>query len=145
MLRHIRIVGNDSETGEEISDTKLLGFFESEKLCKEKILFYIQQPGFKDHVEGFVIEEVTADVDEYNDVPGEFKQYVYFLSHEYYDGQYDNIANIGYYSKLENAKKAEEKYMFNLEFRNHSEGFSIGQYEINQAYWKFGFRYSEYE
>ncbi len=139
MLRHIRIVGNDSEIGEEIYDTKLLGFFESEELCKEKIIFYMQKQGFKYYTHDFVIEKVIADIDEYNDISGEFGQYVYFLSHEYYDGQYDNIADIGYYSKYENAKKAEEKYMLKSEFRNHPEGFNIAQYEINQAYWKFGF------
>jgi ABC-type dipeptide/oligopeptide/nickel transport system permease subunit len=72
MLQHDRFVEVDKETGELLCDTKLLGFFSSEDKCREAISHYKQQPGFKDHLEGFTFKKVEADIDDYNDIPGTF-------------------------------------------------------------------------
>lgn len=144
MLQHDRFVEVDKETGELLCDTKLLGFFSSEDKCGEAISHYKQQPGFKDHLEGFTFKKVEADIDDYNDIPGTFEGYVYFLSHEWYDGEFDYVSYLGYYSKYQGAEEAQKKYcMDDDDYFKHQEGFVIDKYAIDQLEWKEGFCASE--
>lgn len=138
-LRHIRLVQIDKRTGQKIYDTKILGFFSSEEKCEEMISLYLEQPGFKEYPDNFMINEIKADVDAYNDILGEFDTYVYFLSHEWYDGEYDYISYLGYYSDLQKAEEAEQKYCREPELVEHPEGFCIDRYEINRRKWTEGF------
>ena len=52
--------------GDRIYDTKLLGFFLSEKECEEVVLKYGNLEGFCDSPSGFAIERVEANVDDFN-------------------------------------------------------------------------------
>ena len=138
-LEHKNCKEIDFETGEEICDTKMLGFFSSKEKCNESIKEYLLQPGFKDYPERFFIEKVYADIDDYNDKVGHFDKYVYYLSHEWYDGEYDYQTHFGYYSSLKKAKKAKEMYKKETEFIKYPDGFDIGKYLINEREWKEGF------
>lgn len=140
MLQHDRFVEIDEETGEPLCDTKLLGFFSTEEKCREAISYYNQQPGFKDHPEGFKVEEIEADVDDYNDIPGMFKGCVYFLSHEWFDGEFDYVSYLGYYSTQQNAQAAQKKYcMDDNDYFEHQDGFVVDEYMIDQLNWMEGF------
>ena len=138
-LDHKRVVESISETGEKVHDTKLLGFFSSEKKCKEAIRFYSGQPGFKDYLNDFVIEEIEADIDDFNDAVGEFDKDVFYLAHEYYDGEYDYVTDLGYYSTRQMAEKGLLQYKDTQEFAAYTEGFSIDKYEIDITHWTDGF------
>lgn len=138
-LTHRKLVETGVETSEKIYDTKLLGFFSSRKKCKEIIPLYLEQPGFKDYPDDFCIEKIEADVDEYNEIPGEFGDYVFFVSHEWYDGEYDYISNLGYYSTLGKAEEAKEMYKRAPELIDYPDGFCIDAYKINKREWKEGF------
>jgi hypothetical protein len=67
-LEHKNCIEIDFETGEEICDTKMLGFFSSKEKCNESIKEYLLQPGFKDYPERFFIEKVYADIDDESDL-----------------------------------------------------------------------------
>lgn len=142
-LIHSRITEVDSETGEEIYTRKILGFFETEEKCEEMIRFYIQQPGFKDYPNGFSIEKCEADLNDYNDVIGDYNQYVYYLLHEWYDGEFEYWTELGCYSNIKNAEQAERYYRNDLDFKEHPEGFRIEKYLINEMEWPEGFCTSE--
>lgn len=125
LIQHKRVVEIDVETGEKIHSTCLLGFFSSREKCEELISLYTQLEGFRDYPDDFIIEEVEADIDDFNDEPGEFGSYVYYLSHEWYDGEYDHITDFGYYSTGERAEKAKQQYGLEPEFAEYPEGFCI--------------------
>lgn len=136
---HRHFVEIDMKTGEEVYNTMGLGYFSSEEKCLELIPFYLELPGFKDYPNAFIIEEVEADVDYFNDEIGNFEGYVYELSHEYYDGEYDNVSFLGFYSTLQNAERAERKFRLDEDFVNYPEGFCISKYEIDKKEWTEGF------
>lgn len=136
-LEHKRVV--DEIANEIITETKLLGFFSSKKKCKNTIPLYLEQPGFKDYPDDFVIKKIKADVDDYNKVAGRFECYVFYLSHEYYDGKFDYISNLGYYSSKRKAEIALAKYENEPKYKKYLEGFWIGKYVINKREWKEGF------
>lgn len=138
-LTHERLVEIDPKTGERITNTKLLGFFSSEDKCHEAVDYYLTQMGFKDYPDDFIIEIVEADIDDYNQASGQFGNYVYFLSHEYFDGEYDYISDLGYYSTRQKAKKAMERNLKEPDFLNHKDGFCIDKYLINEKEWQEGF------
>ncbi|MPM62378.1 hypothetical protein SDC9_109249 [bioreactor metagenome] len=138
-LEHKRIVEIDDKTGEIIHSTILIGFFSSKGRCEEIILQYLEQPGFKDYPDDFIIKRITADVDDFNKIAGEFISSVFYLSHEYYDGVYDHISNLGYYSTKLLAEKAQIRYLIEPDFIEHSDGFCISEYEIGEGEWKEGF------
>lgn len=127
------------KNGTGVYSTKLLGFFSSKKKCEEAKSTYLQQPGFKDYPEDFFIEEVEADCDDYNDECGEFESAVFYLSHEYYNGIYDIVTDLGYYSTYFKAEQSKELYTLEPEFIEHPEGFYIAKYEIDKREWKEGF------
>lgn len=138
-LEHKRTIEIDENTGEKISTTKLLGFFSSEKKCNDIILQYLLQPGFKEFPNDFNIEQINANIDKYNDIPDDFNMTVFYLSHEYYDGSFDYISDLGYYSKKTLARKAQEKYQLEPEFAEHPDGFCVSEYKIDEGEWKEGF------
>ena len=138
MLKHKLLVEIDEETGEEVCDTSLLGFFSSEDNCENAIASYLEMPGFCEYPDRFFIEEVDADIDYYNDIVGEFEKYVYYLSHEWYDGEYDYVTNVGFYSTRKKANNAMKKYAKSEEFKKHKDGFCIDQYLINEMHWRYG-------
>ena len=138
-LEHKRLCEMDEITREEIFNTKMLGFFSSEKKCNEAIDYYLTQPGFCEFPESFYIEEIEADLDDFNEEAGEFCQYVYYLTHEWYDGEYDYVTTMGCYSSLEKAKEAEQNYRLDPDLVDHPEGFCIDKYEIDKMEWKEGF------
>ena len=138
-LEHKRTVEIDDKTGEIISCTILLGFFSSEERCKEIIPQYLEQPGFKDYPNDFVIKRVEADVDDFNEIAGEFESSVFYLSHEYYDGEFDHISDLGYYSTQLLAEKAQIKYQVEPDLIGYPDGFCITEYEIDESEWKEGF------
>lgn len=139
MLVHKNIIEIDNITGEEICDTKLLGFFSPKEKCREVIKYYLKQPGFKDYPDRFFYERVDANVDNYNDIVGKFDKYVYCLSHECYDGEYDYLTTLGFYSTRKKANSAEKKYRLEPEYLEHQDGFCVGKYKINDMEWKEGF------
>ena len=53
------------EDGEE--DSKLLGVFSSKEKAQEVIKTHKLLPGFKDHLEGFLIDEYLIDKSEWNE------------------------------------------------------------------------------
>ena len=138
-FEHKRVIEIDRETGEKIYDTKLLGFFRSRKACKDLILVYLKQPGFKDYPDDFIITRKEADVNDYNDKPGEFGLSVFYLCHEWYDGEYDILSDLGVYSTEELAKKAQSEYMKDPDLVDHPDGFGIDEYTIGERQWTEGF------
>lgn len=142
-LTHRRLVALIKETDEKVNNTKLLGFFSSEEKCREVISLYLEQPGFKDFPESFIITKVEADINDFNDIAGKFKNSVYYLSHEWYDGEYDIVSVLGYYSTFEKAQKAEMQYRLEPELQNHQNGFVIDEYKIDEMEWKEGFSFDE--
>ena len=138
-FEHKRIIEVSKENGEKIYNTKLLGFFQSEEKCKELIPEYLKQPGFRDHPDDFVIEEVEADVNDFNDVPGEFKSSVFHLTHEWYDGEFDYVTDLGSYSAEELARKAKIEYQLDPDYIDHPDGFCISKYIIGEHEWAEGF------
>ena len=138
-LLHKHFIELDEETGDEICDTKFLGVFSSRKKCKEVIPYYIQQPGFCDHPKRFFIERIEADVNDFNDTPGEFSSVVYTLEHEWYDGEYDHVTKLGYYSSQEKAEAAQADYASDPDLKDHPDDFMIGKCVIDRMEWKEGF------
>ena len=136
---HKHTVEIEPATGESIHSTCLLGFFSSEIKCKEAIPYYLKQPGFKDYPDDFVIEEVEADIDDFNDNGGEFESIVFYLSHEYYDGEYDYVTDLGYYSSRQLAEKALIKYQADSDLAKHPDGFCINECKIDKREWLEGF------
>ncbi len=137
-LQHKRFIETDSE-GDKICDTNLLGFFSSEENYKTAIAFYLKLPGFKDFPDDFVVEKVEADVDDYNENVGEFASSVFYLSHEWYDDEYDYVSCLGYYSSMKNAEKSQALYQLEPEYIAHPEGFCIDEYKIDEREWTEGF------
>ena len=138
MLFHRRFVEIDKER-DRIHATILCGFFSSRKKCKETLPEYLKQPGFIDYPDDFHIEKVTANIDDYNKIPGEFEQSVFFLSHEWYDGVYDHITRLGYYSTKKLAENAMKSYGLESDFLEHLDDFNIGEYDIDDREWTEGF------
>lgn len=138
-LVHKHLAGISIISKEKIYDTKILGFFSSEEKCKEAIQLYKSQPGFKRHLKSFFIEEVEADINCFNDIPGDFDKNVYFLSHEWYDGKYDYVSYLGYYSTKQKAEEAKKTYRTDSDFVEHPEGFEIGEFEIDEREWTEGY------
>lgn len=146
MLKHKHIIEIDKITGEEICDTKFLGFFSPKKKCKEVIKYYLKQPGFRDYPDGFFYEIVDANIDDYNDIVCEFDKYVYYLTHEWYDGEYDYVTDLGFYSTRKKADMSEKKYRLEPEYLEHQDGFCVAKHKINEMEWKEGFySYDEME
>jgi len=137
-FEHKHLVEID-KSGEKIYSTNLLGFFSSEEKCKELIPEYLKQPGFIDYPDGFIIEKIEADVDEYNEIAREFESSVFYLSHEWYDGEFDHISHLGYYSTNEIAKKAQIRYHLDPKYIKHLDGFCIDDYKIDEKWWTEGF------
>lgn len=124
---------------EKVHETKLLGFFSSEEKCAKAIAYYITQPGFQKYPDDFEICTVEADVDEHNSIPGSFSSKVYYLSHEWYDGEYDYVTRIGYYSTPEKAEAAKCTLQNDPEFIDHPDGFCVDEYTVDEMEWKEGF------
>jgi len=64
---------------------------------------------------------------------------VFYLAHEWYDGEYDYITDIAVYSTLEKAEKALKRLKRHKKFKDHPEGFGIDEYEIDKDHWTEGF------
>ena len=138
-LVHKRFIEFSADTNEKVYCTKLLGFFSSKQKCRDIINCYLQKPGFKDFPNDFQEEIVHADTDDFNGSIGEFRGSVFYLAHEYFDGEYDNVSDLGYDSTYENAEKSLSEYRENPEFINYPDGFSIDEYEIDKPEWTEGF------
>lgn len=95
--------------------------------------------GFREYPNDFVVEIIEANVNDYNEISGEFKNQVYYLSHEWYDGEYDYVSDLGYYSTRQKAEMAKSLYQFDSEFIEHQDGFEIEEYTIDIMAWKEGF------
>lgn len=137
-LEHKRVIDDDFNV-DEVYETKLLGFFSSEEKCRKAICNYLEQPGFKDYPEDFVIEKVEANIDDFNDIAGDFNSSIFYLAHEWYDGEYDHISHLGYYSSIEKATRAKLLYLLEPEYKKFPDGFSIDEYTINKCEWQDGF------
>ena len=138
-LTHERTLETELENDEKICDIKLLGFFTTDEDCKKMIPLYLKQPGFKVFPDDFVVEKVEADIDDFNEVLGDFKSSVFYLSHEWHDGRYDHVSSLGYYSSKKNAQKAMMFYQMSADFHEHIDGFCIDEYEIDKCEWAEGF------
>lgn len=138
-FEHKRVVEVDNETGEKIHNTKLLGFFQSEDECKKLISEYLKQPGFMDCPDDFVIEKIEADINDFNDIAGEFELSVFHLTHEWYDGEFDYVSDLGSYSTEECAKKAQIRYQLDPDYIEHPDGFCISECIIGEREWTEGF------
>lgn len=125
--------------GEAVQETKLLGFFSSKQKCQEAISYYITQEGFEKYPDNFVIDKIEADIDDYHDIPGDFEGKVYFLSHEWYNGEYDYVTYVGYCSTRQKAEDSKMLVQLEEEFSEHQNGFWIDEYIIDQMEWKEGF------
>jgi len=64
---------------------------------------------------------------------------VFYLAHEWYDGEYDYVTDIAVYSTLGKAEKALCKFKNHEKFKEHPEGFSIDEYDIDEDHWTEGF------
>ncbi len=135
---HRIIVDIDIQTGENIYSTCLLGFFSTKAKCNELIKYYLKQPGFKDFPDNFVINSVILNED-FNNTLHEFNKKIFFLSHEWYDGVYDHVSYLGYYSTRKLAEKAMDKYKNEPEFVERLDGFNIDEYEMDEGCWLKGF------
>ena len=91
---HKRFIEFSADTNEKAYCTKLLGFFSSKQKCRDMINCYLQKPGFKDFPNDFQEEIVHADTDDFNGSIGEFRGSVFYLAHEYFDGEYDNVSDL---------------------------------------------------
>ena len=138
-LQHKRYIETDSATQEKVFSSLLLGFFSSKSKCKNMIQYYLQKPGFNEYPNDFVFEPVYADADDYNDSVGEFDVFVFYLSHEYYNGKYDIISDLGYYSTRKSAEDSLSRYIIENENKNHPDGFCIDEYKIDNPEWLEGF------
>ena len=85
------------------------------------------------------MEKIEADVNDFNDIPGEFSTHVYYLTHEWYDGEYDHVSYLGCYSSQENAEIAQAQYRSDPDLIDHPDGFVIDEYEIDKMEWTEGF------
>lgn len=138
MLVHKRLIESDPD-GENAYSTILLGFFSSELKVKDAIGFYLNKAGFKDFPDDFKIKTVYADVDDFNSAAGDFADSVFYLAHEYSDGEYDRVSDLGFYSSSENAEKALIKYKAEDEYKKYPDGFSVDEYRIDETEWNEGF------
>ena len=138
-LEHCILLEYDVD-GTEVRDTKTLGFFTSKSVCLDAKEFYLTLDGFKDFPDGFTIKRIRVDVNDYNNVSNHHdNQKVYQLSHEWYDGEYDYITELGCYSSYEKALLSKTLYENDDIFKNHKEGFSIDECTLNRKGWIFGF------
>lgn len=139
-LEHKRLLEIDSD-GDRVCATKLLGFFSSEEKCRAVVSDYLKLPGFKDYPDDFVTEKVSADIDDYNYNIGDFGSSVFYLEHEWYDGEYDYVTGLGYYSSMKAAENATALYRLETEFSEHPDGFAVGEFKIDkrESGWEEGF------
>ncbi len=134
MLLHSRPVDEDAH------ETFLIGFYSSHQKAQDVIERYKNIDGFRNHPKDFAIEEWEVDVDDFNRQGGDYNGKVFYLAHEYYDGtEYDYVTKIGVYSKRQNAKKALSKYKGLPDFKEHADGFTIDEYDIDEDNWTQGF------
>ena len=63
---------------------------------------------------------IHFNADDYNDSVGEFDVSVFYLSHEYYNGKYDIISDLGYYSTRKSAEDSLSRYLIENEYNNDS-------------------------
>lgn len=63
-LKHYHVVGHDN-VGDELRSRKTIGYYSSLKKAKETIERYKNITGFKDYPDGFYIEKVEIDFDNY--------------------------------------------------------------------------------
>lgn len=139
-LKVIYMLTHSRSVEEDVHDTKLIGFYSSRQNAEKVIKRYKSITGFCDYPEDFVIEEWEANVDDFNDICGDFKYTVFYLAHEYYDGvEYDYVTDIGVYSTLKKAERAMSKYRKLPQFKEYTDGFSIDEYEIDKDHWTEGF------
>lgn len=138
-FEHKRLVEVDNETEEKTYNTKLLGFFKSEENCQELIPEYIKKPGFCDYPNDFFIEKIEANINDFNDIAGSFESSVFYLTHEWYDGEFDYVSDLGSYSTEELAIKAQVRYQLDPSFFEHPDGFCISEYVIGENEWTEGF------
>ena len=64
---------------------------------------------------------------------------VYFLCHEFFDGEYDIVTDIAVYSTYQKAAEAIERLKKIPKFIDHPDSFEIGEVEIDKDYWQEGF------
>lgn len=138
LLTHSRFLFEE-ELSEQEEIKKFLGFFSSEQKCKDAVDHYLMQAGFEKYPGGFSVEEIFANIDEYNTIVGEFKKSVFFLIHEYFDGRYEYLTEIGCYENIELANAAKEIYKYDLDLKDYPEGFRIEEYFIDHMEWEEGF------
>ncbi len=134
MLKHSRPMGEDAWS------TELIGFYSPISKAEETIEKFKNITGFHDYPDDFVIEEWDVDIDDFNDIAGDYTGSVFYLAHEYYDGtEFDYITDLGVYSRFKKAKRAKAKYKMISKFIAYPDGFSIDEYEINKEHWTEGF------
>jgi hypothetical protein len=65
---------------------------------------------------------------------------VFVLQHKYErEPGVDEVKYIGVYSMKANAEEAIQRLMIQPEFRDHSDGFYLDEYELDQDHWVEGF------
>lgn len=135
MLRHSRLIT------EGAYDTKLIGCYSSLKNVKEVIKRYKKIEGFKDYPNDFNIETIEADINDFNNMCGEFNDNVVFrLVHEYYDGvEFDYVTELGIYSTIGKANEAQKKYSEQEILKDYPDGFCIDEIKVDFDYWSSGF------
>ena len=128
-LKHVRAVD------EECVATKMIGYFSSKEKAEEVIESLIQQEGFCDYPDDFVIIkcEITGKIKDNK---------IYHLTHSYaLDDEVDVINDFGEFSSMLAAVRERKEWLKQDEdMKKHPNGFCFDCYEIDtDINWEEGF------
>ena len=143
-LTHIR------EFSDGAINTKGIGFFKTEDECREVILSLLDQPGFRDYPNDFVIDEREVIGSEDTTMLSK----VYHVTHECEcddededeaaEGYVTFVTDIGVYATLELAEEAVRIAELDPKFANAilsdvATGFCIDECPLGEVGWSEGF------
>lgn len=114
-------------------DIKLIGYFKKKQECQRVIEILIAKPGFNLPNAKFKIHKVHIIGRVSN------PSIVYRLTHEFFDGQYDYISEIGIFAQKEKAENKMNKLCKRRKFKINPKGFSIDEVSVGQTGWREGF------
>lgn len=150
VLHHTREFSEElSECVYGHSDTKQIGIFYSKNLCQSILEKYRKLEGFKDHPEGFQIDEYTIDsiynegvsrlIDQYKSKKSrQDSVYLLYFTREFDDG-HDDSRLLGIFSGQQKAEEALAVVKAIPEIGQFSDQFEIYDDKVGRLGWTGGF------
>lgn len=142
-LIHKRIVCYDAYN-EPIVERKDLGIFTKEQYAKEAISNLLNKPGFLSYPNDFSIKRTRVYTK--NKILSSVTP-IYEIEHEYYYAadDCDIVTRCGIFDNISDAELYIENLRNKTEFSEHKDGFSIGEFIIDEIVptWAQGFEVSE--